>query len=235
MGIGNRRTGGFLLCVLLLLSLAGCGERKTSLREEAPPPAATGPRVAVAPMENWSNDLSASEIIRSAFVGEITRQGWNVVPTEESDQALRETLGVSYGGQLASTTPEEVCRALKVEGVFYGEVREWNKTTTGVYNNVTVIASFELYGKDGTRVWEESDTKSKVIVPQGRGGAIGAEIVIQALGNLLLHPMTPYGKAVAKNIAGKLPGGLLEGREGTMEIDNTVRGTGTPEERGGTR
>jgi len=234
MGIGNRRTGGSLLCVLLLLSLAGCGGRKASLREEAPLPIATGPRVAVAPMENSSNDITASGIIRSAFVGEITRQGWNVVPTEESDQALRETLGVSYGGQLASTTPEEVCRALKVEGVFYGEVQEWNKTTTGVYNNVTVIASFALYGKDGTRVWEGSDTQSKVIVPQGRGD-IEAEILIQALGNLLFNPMTPYGKAVGKNIAGKLPGGLLEGREGTMEVDNTVRGTATPEERGGSR
>jgi hypothetical protein len=185
-------------------------------------------------MENMSNDISASEIIRSAFVGEITRRGWNVVPTEESDQALRETLGVSYGGQLTSTTPEEVCRALKVEGVFYGEVQEWNKTTTGVYNKVTVIASFELYGKDGTQVWEGSDTQSKVAVPHG-GRDIGAEIVVQALGNLLLNPMTPYGKVVAKNIAGKLPGGLLEGREGTIGIDNTIRGTGTPEERGGTR
>jgi len=222
------------LCVFLLLSLAGCGGRKASVREEAPPPAATGPRVAVAPMGNRSNDISASGIIRSAFVGEITRQGWNVVPTEESDQALRETLGVSYGGQLASTTPEEVCRALKVEGVFYGEVQEWNKTTTGVYNNVTVIASFTLFGKDGTRVWEGSDTQSKVTVPQGRGD-IEAEILIQALGNLLMNPMTPYGKAVGKNIAGKLPGGLLEGREGTVEIDNTIRGTGTPEERGGSR
>jgi hypothetical protein len=234
MGIGNRRTGGSLLCALLLLSLTGCGGRKTSLREEAPLPAATGPRVAVAPMENRSNDISASEIIRSAFVGEIARRGWNVVPTEESDQALRETLGVSYGGQLASTTPEEVCRALQVEGVFYGEVREWNKTTTGVYNEVTVIASFELYGKDGTRVWEGSDTQSKIAVPHG-GGDIGAEIVVHALGNLLLNPMTPYGKKVAGNIAGKLPGGLLEGREATMEMDNTIRGPGTPEERGGTR
>jgi hypothetical protein len=103
-----------------------------------------------------------------------------------------------------------------------------------VYNKVTVIASFELYGKDGTRVWEGSDTQSKVAVPQGRSG-IGAEIVVQALGNLLLNPMTPYGKKVAGNIAGKLPDGLLEGREDTMEMDNTIRGAGTPEERGGTR
>jgi len=210
MEIGNRRAVGPLLCVLLLLFPAGCGGRKESLRKEAQAPAATGAKVAVAPMENWSNDLSASEIIRSAFIEEIARRGWNVVPPGESDRLLRETLGISYGGQLASTTPGEVCRALGVDGVFYGAVREWNKTTTGVYNDVTVVASFELYGKDGARLWEGSDRQSKVAVPRG-GGDIGAEIIVRAMGNLLLTPMTPYGEEVARNIAGKLPGGLLDG------------------------
>lgn len=234
MEIGNRRTGGSLLCALLLLVPAGCGGHKASVREEAPRPAATGPKVAVAPMENRSNDLSASEIIRSAFAGEIARRGWNVVPTGESDRVLREALGISYGGQLSSTTPGEVCGALGVEGVFYGEVREWNKTTTGVYNNVTVDASFELFRSDGTRVWEGSDRQSKVVVPRA-GGDIGAEIVVRAMGNLLLTPMTPFGKTVAGNIAGKLPGGLLDGRGTPAEGGGTSREGGTPAEGGGTR
>lgn len=162
-------------------------------------------------MENRSNDIDAAEIIRSAFAEEISRRGWNVVPPAESDRVLRETLGISYGGQLSSITPREVCRALGVDGVFYGEVREWNKTTTGIYNNVTVTASFELYDPEGVRLWEGSDTQSRANVPHG-GRDIGAEIVVHALGNLLLNPMTPYGRAVAGKIAGKLPSGLLEGR-----------------------
>ena len=188
--------------------------------------------MAVAPLENRSNDLDASEIIRSAFAGEITRRGWNVLSLTESDRVLRETLGISYGGQLPSTTPGEVCRALGVDGVFYGEIREWNKTTTGVYNNVTVTASFELYARDGDRVWEGSDTQSRVDVPRG-GREIGAEIVVHALGNLLFNPMTPYGQAVARNIAGKLPSGLLE-RHGTPAgRDDSSGGTDPLEEGGG--
>src|SRR4030042_4778816 len=77
---GRRRAEGFLFCALLLLSLAGCGGRKGALREEPPPPPATGPKVAVAPLGNRSNDLDASEIIRSSFAGEIARRGWNVLP-----------------------------------------------------------------------------------------------------------------------------------------------------------
>jgi hypothetical protein len=234
MEVGKVRAGKALLCALLLLSLTGCGGRKAAMREEPPRPGPTGPRVAVAPMENGSNDINASEIIRSAFVGAIAGKGWNVVPTKESDRMLREFLGITYGGQLASTTPGEVCRSLGVEGVFYGEIREWNKTTTGIYNNVTVAASFELYARDGTRVWEDSDKQSKVLVPHG-GREIGAEIVVHALGNLLLNPMTPYGQSVARNIAGKLPGGLLEGYEPAPAQDNTTQEAVTPADRGGTR
>lgn len=185
-------------------------------------------------MENRSNDIDASAIIRSAFVEEIVRRGWNVVPTEESDRILRETLGISYGGQLASTTPEDVCRSLGVEGVFYGEVREWNKTTTGVYNNVTVTAAFDLYAGDGSRVWQGSDTKKKVDIPRG-GSNIGAEIIVHALGNLLLNPMTPYGKEVARNIARRLPDGILEDRPPAPARGDAPSRPGEPEEKGGTK
>jgi hypothetical protein len=192
----------------------------------------TGPKVAIAPLENRSNDIDASEIIRSVFAVEIAQRGWNIVPLAESDQMLRERLGINYGGQLASTTPGEVCRELGVDGVFYGEVQEWNKTTTGVYNKVTVTASFELYARDGDRVWEGSDTQSRVAAPRG-GREIGAEIMVYALGNLLLNPMTPYGQAVARNIAEKLPSGLLERREAPPGGDDAPGGTDPSGEGGG--
>ncbi len=159
-------------------------------------------------MENRSNDLSASEIIRGAFAEELSGRGWNVLPTAESDQALRESLGISYGGQLAVTTPAEVCKALGVEGVFYGEVSEWNKTTTGFYNTVSVAAFFKLYRKDGTLAWEGNDAQKRVDTPRAGGNDLGAEIIARALGNLLLNPMTPYGRSVAKNIARQLPSGI---------------------------
>jgi hypothetical protein len=175
-----------------------------------PPPAQAGPRIAVAPMENRSNDLAASEIIRVSFIEQIAAQGWNAMPTDESDRLLRETLGISYGGQLKAVTPEEVCRALGVEGVFYGEVQEWNKTTTGIYNTVSVVAGFRLFRKDGALAWEGGDRQFKQSVPRGGGGSgLGAEIVGSALANLLMNPMTPYGKAAGRNAAKKLPHGAL--------------------------
>lgn len=197
-----------LILVSFLLSSAGCGARREVRPAPPPVPLPTGPKVAVAPMENRSNDLSASDIIRDAFVGGVARKGFAVLPVAESDRILRETLGISYGGQLPSTTPEEVCRALGVEAVFYGEVQEWSKTTTGIYNSSTVAAAFRMYRNDGSLLWEGSDRQVRQDVPRG-GGNLGAEIIAGALGNLLLNPMTPQGRRTGENIARKLPAGVL--------------------------
>ena len=212
MTLPSRRSRGAATCGLILvsvlLSASGCGGGK-EVRPEPPPvilPA--GPKVAVAPMENMSNDLSASDIIRDAFVEGAIRKGFGVVPVAETDRILRETLGISYGGQLPSTSPEEVCKALGVEAVFYGDVLEWSKTTTGLFNSSTVAASFRMFGKDGSLLWEGNDRQVRQDVARG-GGNLGAEIIAGALGNLLLNPMTPQGRRVAENIARKLPMGVL--------------------------
>jgi len=211
-----RKAAAFSCAVILCLLLPGCGGNKAVKGEGAPAgagpaPAPAGARLAVAPMENKSNDLDASEIIRKAFVEQIARQGWNVMPTDESDRLLRERLGISYGGQLGATSPAEVCGAVGVDGVFYGDVQEWLKTTTGVYNSIAVAASFRLYRKDGSLAWEGKDRQTRQSTPRGAGREIGAEIIGYAVVNLL-NPMTPFGKEVGRNIGKQLPPGILEAK-----------------------
>ncbi len=198
-----------LVIVSVLLSAPGCGRRKEVRPEPAPAVLPQGPKVAVAPMENLTNDLAASDIIRDAFVEGAARKGFAVMPVLESDRILRETLGISYGGQLPTTTPEEVCKALGAEAVFYGEVQEWSKTTTGIYNSSTVAAAFRMFRKDGGLLWEGNDRQVRQDVARG-GGNLGAEIIAGALGNLLLNPMTPQGRRVGGNIARKLPTSVLD-------------------------
>jgi len=198
-----------LILVSVLLSAPGCGGRKEVRPEPSPGILPAGPKVAVAPMENRTNDLSGSDIIRDAFAEGVARKGLAVVPVAESDRILRETLGISYGGQLPTTSPEEVCKALGVEAVFYGDVQEWSKTTTGIYNSSTVAAAFKMFRKDGALLWEGNDRQVRQDVARG-GQNLGAEIIAGALGNLLLNPMTPQGSRVGGNIARKLPMGVLD-------------------------
>lgn len=216
-GVGGAARAAACGCaVALLLVVSGCGGSK-AVREDGaaavagPPSLPAGPRVAVAPMENLSNDLDASEVIRKSFVDQIARQGWNVMPTDESDRLLREGLGISYGGQLGATTPADVCRTIGAEGVFYGEVREWVKTTAGVYNSIAVAASFRLYRKDGSAAWEGQDRQERRMTPRGGGSNIGGEIIGYAILNLL-NPVTPFGKEVGRNIGRQLRPGALEAK-----------------------
>jgi hypothetical protein len=199
-----------LILVSVLLSASGCGGRREVRPEPSPAVLPTGPKVAVAPMENRTNDLSGSDILRDAFAEGVARKGFAVVPVAESDRILRETLGISYGGQLPTTSPEEVCKALGVEAVFYGEVQEWSKTTTGIYNSSTVAAAFRMFRKDGALLWEGNDRQVHQDIPRG-GQNLVSEIIARALGNLLLNPMTPQGRRVGWNIARKLPMNLLKG------------------------
>ncbi len=198
-----------LVLASVLLSAPGCGGKK-DVRPEPPQVAVpAGPKVAAAPMANETNDLSSSDIVRDAFVEGVLRKGFAVLPVAESDRILRETLGISYGGQLPSTSPEEVCKALGVEAVFYGDVLEWSKTTTGLFNSSTVAASFRMFRSDGSLLWEEKDRQVRQSVPHGSGN-LAAEMIARGLGNLLLNPMTPQGKRVGENIARKLPESVLD-------------------------
>ena len=215
--MGNRPGNAkapFACAVILLFLLPCCGGNKTVRGDWAPAGAGpasapAGARAAVAPMENRSNDLDASDVVRKAFVDQIVLQGWNVMPTDESDRLIRERLGISYGGQLGATTPADVCRAIGADGVFYGEVQEWLKATTGIYNSIAVGASFRLYRKDGSLAWEGKDRQARQSAPRSVGRDFGAEIIGSALVNLL-NPMVPFGKEVGRNIGRQVPPGILE-------------------------
>jgi len=94
-----------------------------------------------------------------------------------------------------------------VEAVFYGEVQEWSKTTTG-FSTVHRRGAFRMYRKDGVLQWEGSDRQVRQDVARG-GGNLGAEIFAGA-GQPAAEPMTPQGRRVGENIARKLPMGVLD-------------------------
>jgi hypothetical protein len=201
-----------VLAVSVVIFVSGCAHKDAM--PDPQPVIHTGPKVAVAPMENMSNYVSATDIIRDAFVEGLGERGYAVMPVLESDRIFREELGISYGGQLKVTTPQEVCAVLGVEAVFYGEVEEFGKTTTGFYNSSYVAASFKLYGKDGSVLWEGKDRQDRKDYARGEGVNILAEAVVRGLGNLVANPLTPSGKRVGKNIARQTSGDLLPEESG---------------------
>lgn len=220
--VSSFRFSVAVLAVSVVMLVFGCAHKDK--KPDTKPVLYTGPKVAVAPMENKSNYLSASDIIRDAFVEEVAERGYAVMPVLESDAVMRSKLGISYGGQLPVTTPREVCDALGVEGVFYGEVQEFGKTTTGFYNSLYVAASFQLYGKDGSLLWEGRDRQHRQDIARGNSGGLVAEVVVRGFGNLVMNPLTPVGRKVGANIARQVQGNLLS------EESKKPQKTGLPDE-----
>jgi hypothetical protein len=194
---------GLRLGFLLALSLSGCISHADV---PAVPPVqsdtdATLPKTAILLFANETNTVDAPEILRNLMFDEAARHRFNLQPLADTESLLREQLKISDGGQLTAVTPQEIGQALGVDQLFFGDVLEWQKITTGVYNTVTVKANFKLVeSKTGTVVWERTHAAG-----QRRINANVGDIVAGALGNLLLNPMTPYAKQLMREIGRQLP------------------------------
>jgi hypothetical protein len=98
--------------------------------------------------------------------------------------------------------------------LFYGDVQEWKKITTGIYNVVSVKAQFKLVDAAGGAVrWERThEVRKKVDVNVGNN--IGADILAGAIVNLFLNPMTPYARQLAREVGQQLPPGIVDDQGG---------------------
>ena len=150
----NERFRWSLLLALVTVTmiLAGC--------HLPHPPLPTDPsnplkRVAVLPMTNETNDVDGPNTVRQKMVEALTNHSYVVQDIKETDQILRDQMGINLGGQLSLTTPKKLGETLGVEGVLYGTLMDFDETTTGVYNARKVRGMFKLVNTaTGQPVWQ---------------------------------------------------------------------------------
>jgi hypothetical protein len=83
------------------------------------------------------------------------KRSYNVKDVKETDQILRDQMGINLGGQLDLTTPQKLGEVLGVEGVLYGTLMDFDETNTGVLDVRKVRAAFRLVSTGtGLAVWE---------------------------------------------------------------------------------
>lgn len=135
-------------------------------------------RVAILPMKNDTVDVNGPDMVRSKMEAALKERGYNVKPLKESDQILRDQMGINLGGQLDLTTPQKLGEALGVEGVLYGNLMDFDETTTGLYNVKKVRAKFKLVNAmTGSTFWERGlGVKSEVKM----SGALGTAATVVA-------------------------------------------------------
>ena len=111
-------------------------------------------RVALLPMKNDTDDVDGPDVVRQKMAEALTRRSYVVMDLKESDQILRDRMGINLGGQLELTTPQKLGETLGVEGVLYGTLMDFDETTTGVYNARKVRGMFKLVNTaTGQTMW----------------------------------------------------------------------------------
>jgi len=165
----------FMMLFLLFFS-AGC--------VTLPPPDPNNPvaKVAVLPMANETADMDGCTFVRVAFHQIVPSRYYEAISLDQTDQMLKDKMGITLGGQLDFTnpgvgapSPQEVAKQLGVDGLFYGTVMDFQHLITGFYNKKNVRVKFKLINaKNGEVMWEKEEQQSQSEFNLSLSGAIQA-------------------------------------------------------------
>lgn len=171
----SKRFGRLILLIAAVTVVAGCTLPQIPLPTDPRNPLK---RVALLPMKNDTDDVDGPTIVREKMAEALRKKSYIVMDLKESDQILRDRMGINLGGQLELTTPQKLGETLGVEGVLYGTLLDFDETTTGLYNAKKVRGIFKLVNTaNGQTYWTRG---LGVKTEQGTSGAASGLVKLGA-------------------------------------------------------
>jgi hypothetical protein len=168
----SRNTVGhvrYLLVIVVPLILAACTIPRPPLPYDANNPLK---RVAALPLKNDTTDVDGPQVLRKKMVQAMEHRSYVVKDTKETDQILRDQLGITLGGQLDLATAQKLGEALGVEGLLYGTLMDFDELTTGAINVKKVRGKFKLVNAmTGQTVWSRGLGVRSEMMMQSKAGA----------------------------------------------------------------
>jgi hypothetical protein len=132
-------------------------------------------RVAILPMRNDTADVDGPEVMRKKMAEALEHHSYVVKDIKETDQILRDRMGITLGGQLDMTTAKKLGEALGVEGVLYGTLLDFDETTAGVIAVKKVRGQFKLVNTATNQsFWSRGLGVRNEQRMAGAGGAVAA-------------------------------------------------------------
>jgi hypothetical protein len=142
----------YLAAITLLAAAAGCLPPPSHFPRDYSNPIK---RVAILPMTNDTNDVDGPELMRKKMAQALERRSYVVQDLKQTDQVLRDRMGITLGGQLSLTTAQKLGEELEVEGVLYGTLMDFDESTLGAINIKKVRGKFMLVNTmTGQAMWE---------------------------------------------------------------------------------
>ncbi|MBE9529471.1 MAG: DUF799 family lipoprotein [Proteobacteria bacterium] len=146
-----------LLLVIVAGWLGGCGGGVHRVKWRGQPnlsnPVYT---VAVLPMYNVTNDVEGPQLVRELMAERVEQGYYRTVPLDTLDKELLEKTGITLGSQLELISPKKLGEILRVDGLLYGYLLDFEDVTTGLVNVKRVRAGFRLVETaTGKTIWTE--------------------------------------------------------------------------------
>jgi hypothetical protein len=163
---------GIPVALTVMMFLAGCTFPHPPLPVDPSNPLK---RVAVLPMRNDTNDVDGPDVMRNKMVKALEARSYVVKDLKETDQILRDRMGITLGGQLDLTTAQKLGQELQVEGVLYGTLMDFDESTLGAINVKKVRGKFRLVNTaTGHDMWARGLGVKNEMRMQGTMGSAAA-------------------------------------------------------------
>lgn len=105
--------------------------------------------VAILPIGGEEGDSEIRYLFRTIAYKKLIQKNFNVLPLEKVDEKYLNT-GTA---DIDSMPPHMLAELFNVDSILYCTITDWNKSTFATYASLKVKATFELYARDGTRLW----------------------------------------------------------------------------------
>lgn len=169
----HRHLGNWIAVALVLAGTAGCSARG---RRYLDPNMDFGAvrSVAVMPFANLTRETAAAERVRDVFATMLLSTGaLSVVPIGEVQNAIS-TQGVATPAAPSTEAVTKLGRALKVDAIITGTVREYGEVRSGASSaNVVSISVQMIETTSGKLVWSASSTRGGVSMADRLLGSSG--------------------------------------------------------------
>jgi len=161
----------------------------------------------VLPMANNTNDLDGPDLVRGLLVQRMRQKGFEVIPPDQVDAALK-VQGFTDGGQLAATTPVKIAEWTGAEGLLYSTLDDFNYVDVGFYWERKVEITGRLMGSDGGRLWEAQrywSTKGIATSQQEAKRVFAEQLAVKAFEKMTHAPLKFESTRAVDSLLATLP------------------------------
>lgn len=196
--------------------------------------------VAVLPLINNTNDVGAPQYIRNELVARLQALQYRVQPVLQTDQVLRDQLGITLGRQLDMTTVQQLHASLGTDGLVFGVLDDFSTKTFGLLTEKRARLRLTLVNaSDGSQMWASgAGVIGRIRVVGGTAGKVALGFEATSRLDAAKESAEQAQKISSGQSVGKLPGGLDRVSAPwftipTVEIGQEPAGGGKAKQEGG--